>query len=1075
MSLASPKPVPAVERLATPGQHHQRLNRLRDQESQRRMTLVVFGLFATVVVLVTLTGVVDYFAMLGYPLRLAAWAAITLVVIASAMRLRKWLSFDSIDAVCEAENAWPEIGQRLRTSHDYQMIPDHVTPANPELLKALESETQERVLERPVAPLGKSWPIAALAGFCGVVAIGWLSTMVLSPDWRVTTGRIMLLPLNYSSVQMEPLPETLDQGDDLIVTLHVDGRPIDSAVLKYRFGHSKEGESEEWKEVLISSVNSESLLGELTATIPDCQDDLEIQIIAVPFGDDVHTVPVRLPLFVEAWETSVTPPAYTGLPTAKANGEDTRIPEGSQVQLAAQYNRAPENVAVSAVPQATVPRNVAVSDSTVMISMVTGRDSIQVTANASASDGVRDDSSLLLDVVPDRAPVVKFSSPKEDAEAIATEELRFTMEAFDDYGITSLELRYRIDDGPEQSLRQVTPEQAVAAVAETVTLALEDLELSYPQSITYYAVATDNRAPENQRITSELRFVDIRPFSREYEFKEGECNCQGECLTLEKLIKQQREILGQTFAETQRQDRNEAEVQDVGAKLATEEQDVLDKTQGLKAALEQKVGPLPSLTSATDWMTDAVEDLDQGKLDAGQLAEEKALAGLVAARRNLRQMLKSSSSASQMVRKVDQQQKDKVRKPPSDKKPEQKDQEQQLADIRKQLEQLARKQESFCQSASASSSSSSGSPKKPSSSPTETDQSESEKSPQQLAEQQRQAADEARELERQIEQGEFGELAAKRMGKAGDAINQSAQSMENPEPSPEEVEQAIQQASDAAEQLKRLSAHLAARHNPDFGDKLATAKRKASQLADAQKELSDAITAPEAESGNSQQDQGEDGLSDDQHRLADRTEELADLVQQLLADSTQQDWQVQESLSKQVSQNSPRQAAAKMERAAQAIARGQAATASKSGQGAADSLQRFAAGLGQVQQTMGPARLAKLTKAEKRAAELIKALRRGAGAAEQAMAVAESARLAESIRPLAHDDDELSEAVDALPRFAKSPTLLVEGLRQLDEVLQREIQQAIVAGVMQEADGPVPPEYAEMVDDYFRVLSDDVE
>ncbi|MCA9135444.1 MAG: DUF4175 family protein [Planctomycetales bacterium] len=1065
MSIASPKSLAPAERLAPPGEHHQRLNRLRDQEQRRRVTIVGFGLFSTVVTLATLAAIVDYYAPLGFMSRLTAWGLIVGVVVVAGLRLRKWMSFDSADAVRQAENAWPELGQRLRTSHDYQTTPADVSPADPELVRALETQTQHRVMERPVKPLGHSWPIAALAGFCGVIAIAWLVTLILSPDWRVTTGRMMLLPLHYSDVQLEPLPETLDQGDDLIVVLHVNGRPIDSAVMKYRTGGSTQ-----WYEVLIAAANSEILLGELTATISDCQDDLEIQIVADPLADAIHHIPVRLPLLVSRWDAEVMPPAYTGLPAVDAVADDARIPEGSQIRLKAQYNRPPASVSVSMVPEATESPVAEIVDAAASISLFAGREPIEVTAHGTTSDGVRDDSTVMLGVVPDREPIVKFLSPDEDAEAIPTAELRFTVEAFDDYAITEIELRYRIDDGPEQTLWKFAPDQSVAAVAQTTTLALEDLGIAYPQSITYYAVATDNRSPESHRVTSELRFVDIRPFNREYEFKEGECNCQGECLTLEKLIKQQREVLGQTFAETQRKNRIESESGSVAEKLSTQQQDILDKTQALKTALEEKVGPLPSLITATDRMTDAVEDLSGEDLDAGQLSEEKALAGLVAARRNLRQLLKLSDSTSQSLRKIDQQQHDQVRMPQREPKSGKKDQKHQLAEIRQQLEQLAQKQQSFCRSAS-SSSSSSEIPQQPSNA----DPAEPSPSAHQLAEQQQQAAAESRELERKLQESEFGDLAAKRMAKVGEAIEKSAESISNSASGVDQIDEAIKQAAEAARRLKELSEHLGDRHNPDFADKLASAKRKAIQLADEQKDLADAIIDPDAVAHGDQIDEGENGWVDDQQRLADRTEELADLVQQLLADSTQQDSEVQESLAKQVSENPPSQAAAKMKRAKAAIDLGQNDVASKSGQSASETLTRFAEGMGKVHQSMGPARLAKLTAAEKRAAELVKSLRRASGAAEQAMAVDQTESFVESVRQLAGGDAELTDAVNALTNLSQPPILLVEGLRELDEALQRKIQEAIVAGAMQEADGPVPPEYADMVDEYFRVLSDDVE
>ena len=58
---------------------------------------------------------------------------------------------------------------------------------------------------------------------------------------------------------------------------------------------------------------------------------------------------------------------------------------------------------------------------------------MDLSISATALDGMKDESSLHLEVVPDRKPVLKVVAPEENAEAIATAELHFTVEAFDDY------------------------------------------------------------------------------------------------------------------------------------------------------------------------------------------------------------------------------------------------------------------------------------------------------------------------------------------------------------------------------------------------------------------------------------------------------------------------------------------------------------------------------------------------------------------------------------------------------------------------------------------------------------------
>ncbi len=734
-------------------------------------------------------------------------------------------------------------------------------------------------------------------------------------------------------------------------------------------------------------------------------------------------------------------------------------------------------------PVSSVASQARVVESVANLSLDALEEPTDLHVKASASDGMADDSLLHLQVIGDRTPQLKFVAPEEDTEAIATAELRFTLEAFDDYGLSTVGIRYRIDDGPEQTLWESDTSDIGNAMANTVMLPLEDLNVSYPQAITYYAYAIDNREPERQRTTSELRFIDIRPFSREYEFKEGECNCQGECLTLEKLITEQREILGRTFASVQRGQTPDG----LAAKLADDESELRTQTEDLTTALEEKVGPMPSLAEATKSMAQAEADLRAESMADGQVDEEHALAHLIAARRNLRKIMKQGNAQGKMARNVDQQQLKKRRKPQPDPKQMQ-EQEQQLSELRKQLDQLAKQQESFCQSAQASQQASQSSGKASASAePATRDQ---------LAEQQKQAAKETREIQRALEEGDYGQLAPRRAEQAAESIQESGQALAESDA----FSLAIDQAREAAEQLKSLSRLLGRRHDPDFTDKLSVAERQARQLSEEQSELSSSLTdngLEQVEPASSSANSDETALTE-QQRLADGTEELVDLLDQLLADSIQQSWEMQQELAQQLASTPPQDASSAMRQAIETLKAGDAGKASAHGTRASAALSRLADGLRQARDAAGPNRLEQLTKAEKQAAAILKDLQREGSTATQAMARSEARQFADELRSLSKNDAELaaasrnlnasrpgtssnterSEATTSTPdsgQFATPPTSLVDSLREVDVILQRRIQQAIVNGTIQQGVGAVPPEYSDMVDDYYRTLSEDIE
>ncbi len=308
--VTSPTNTSAGNAMPKRGTHHQRLTRLRDHERQRRHALVVAAAVSLVMLMAAMLAWLDFVFELSPSMRLLGWATIVAGAVGVAAASWRWLNFESVDAVCQAEKAWPEMGQRLRTSHDYQTTPEKVSPADPELLRALETETQERVTQQPATPLGSPWPILALIGLCGAIAAMWLIALIVWPQWRLSTARLWFVPVHYSDVELEPLPESLPQGEDLVIQLHVEGRPLSSAIVQFR----DPGETN-WNELSFepTAKSLAGLVNDLRVVIPDRQSDLEVRVEAGPLHTDPQLIAVRVPLVLEQWQASVQPPSYTGL------------------------------------------------------------------------------------------------------------------------------------------------------------------------------------------------------------------------------------------------------------------------------------------------------------------------------------------------------------------------------------------------------------------------------------------------------------------------------------------------------------------------------------------------------------------------------------------------------------------------------------------------------------------------------------------------------------------------------------------------------------------------------------------
>ena len=94
------------------------------------------------------------------------------------------------------------------------------------------------------------------------------------------------------------------------------------------------------------------------------------------------------------------------------------------------------------------------------------------------------------------------------------------IEATDDFGLSAVGIVYQVGSGPKQTLLlRRDPAQPTSLKAEAV-LALEDHEITFQDSVTYYAFAEDNHPNSPQRTTTELQFIDIRPYKRSYQLLE---------------------------------------------------------------------------------------------------------------------------------------------------------------------------------------------------------------------------------------------------------------------------------------------------------------------------------------------------------------------------------------------------------------------------------------------------------------------------------------------------------------------------------------------------------------------------
>ncbi|MCA9221144.1 MAG: hypothetical protein KDA71_12510, partial [Planctomycetales bacterium] len=308
IQAAEPRPTFAAgSTVRSSGEHHRKLERLQQLGGRRRQTTLLFGAALVFVLLTAALAAADFVWELPWLLRAAALASVVASIVGGFVALRRRLRFEAADAAAKAEATWPELGQRLRTSHDYALMPDRVAPADPRLIESLQDDTAERMRDRKVEPLAPAWPVWAVGGALACAAIAWLATLAAEPEWRTATARLALLPVEYTTVDVKPLPEKIGMGESLKVEATVVGRPLDDARVLYRPVDSDEA----WSELPMDLSDGDLLIGEVRAEIADVRRDIEVLVEAGPREHPPQMVVVRIPLELVQWKAKVEPPAYT--------------------------------------------------------------------------------------------------------------------------------------------------------------------------------------------------------------------------------------------------------------------------------------------------------------------------------------------------------------------------------------------------------------------------------------------------------------------------------------------------------------------------------------------------------------------------------------------------------------------------------------------------------------------------------------------------------------------------------------------------------------------------------------------
>ena len=661
------------------------------------------GMAATILAAATGLGFLawsDFYHELARPSRAAGLAIATVATLVVLWRwfiapLRWWTKPRT---AFEIEARFPQLGQRIRTVVQYAGRPDERIEeegVKPSLVQALEGETEEKSLSLPLGQVVRWRRAHALSALAALPVALLAFAAFTSNEWRTAIKRAILIETPYTTVEVKPGDVLVDQGENVAVAVELKGRSRKMVVLQTRPSGNPDAS---WKSEKIESLAKGVMVEKV-------KDPIDYRVVASPAESAAYMIRVRYPLAIKSFEVRVTPPSYTGLDPKTTKGGDVQAVEGSAATFKIAFDAMPSEAALELVDiSAKPPKKGEPAPGPTILPLKREGDELIASLDVSRDldykvvartlDGrILPKNKYRIDVRQDRAPRVVFDEPDEALEVHPIAEVRHRARVVDDFGLSRAGIVFRFNDGDEKTL--IFKDFPVAKGQKPKTsatleemLLLETLNATPLDSVTYYAFAEDNYPGIPRRTETDLRYIDLRVFKREYKLAEpgsGDGDPQ-ELIALDELIARQRVNLNRAnrFVKHKPTDRTEA---DDPLKIAGFEETLLNLTKDFTEGVERLADArVDSLHKALDAMQASIDSLDRGRNAEVPPAMAEALKHLVAARRDLQFLIGNSNPAlAAAMRAFDRRQAQKIRKP--------KGKDEEAEEIADRLEELAKEED----------------------------------------------------------------------------------------------------------------------------------------------------------------------------------------------------------------------------------------------------------------------------------------------------------------------------------------------------------------------------------------------
>ncbi len=264
-------------------------------------------------------------------------------------------------------------------------------------------------------------------------------------------------------------------------------------------------------------------------------------------------------------------PSHTGLPGETVDdGGDIAAPRGTSVTVRATTTMPVKGGRIAIEGEPPVPMVLGADGTLAGTMTVTKSGFYRIELETTTGRTVRGSLDYVIDLLEDNGPTIAFTTPGHDSRVTSVEEVYVEVEASDDYGLGSVDLRYSVNGGEERAVPLYSKGARRTSLTAGHTFFLEELGLRPGDLVAYYGRATDNDSAGGNEAKTDIYFMTVRPFDQSYtQSQEARQRGQGEGQGASpgELSQRQREIVAATF----KVDRDSARMppDDLAANFAT--------------------------------------------------------------------------------------------------------------------------------------------------------------------------------------------------------------------------------------------------------------------------------------------------------------------------------------------------------------------------------------------------------------------------------------------------------------------------------------------------------------------------